>query len=53
MATRLLMAIRSLGTLGVPEALPFLIRSSQDGDEEIAAAAKAAVAAINRKGGGG
>ncbi|HEX5054454.1 MAG TPA: HEAT repeat domain-containing protein, partial [Planctomycetota bacterium] len=42
-----LLAIESLGTLGVPEALPFLIDWTQDPDAEIAAKAKAAVTAIH------
>ncbi len=42
-----LVAIASLGTLKVPETLPVLIQWMQDGDAEIAAAAKAAVAKIN------
>jgi len=47
-ATRLV-AIESLGTLGVAETLPVLITFMGDGDAEIAAAAKAAVARINRR----
>ena len=46
-----LMAIRSLGTLGVADVLPFLILYSQEEDGEIAGAARAAVQAINDKGG--
>ncbi len=40
-------AIASLGTLGVPETLPFLIELMEDGDAEVAAAASAAVQRIN------
>lgn len=42
-----LLAIKSLGVLGVPEALPFLIEWSQEGDGDIAAAATAAITAIH------
>lgn len=42
-----LLAIKSLGTLGVPEALPFLIEWSNEADAEIAAAAQAAITAIH------
>jgi len=42
-----LLAIRSLGALGMPEALPFLIAWTQDGDAAIAAAAKAAITEIH------
>jgi hypothetical protein len=42
-----LLAIQSLGVLGVPEALPFLIDWSNEGDAEIAAAAKAAITRIH------
>jgi hypothetical protein len=42
-----LLAIRSLGALGMPEALPFLIEWTQDGDAAIAAAAKAAITEIH------
>ncbi|MBL8750050.1 MAG: HEAT repeat domain-containing protein [Planctomycetes bacterium] len=42
-----LLAIKSLGTLGVPEALPFLIDWSGDTDPEVAAAANAAITAIH------
>jgi hypothetical protein len=42
-----LLAITSLGTLGVPEALPFLIDWTSDTDGEIAAAAKAAITQIH------
>jgi HEAT repeat protein len=47
-ATRLV-AIESLGTLGVAETLPVLIQFMGDGDAEVAAAAKEAVARINRQ----
>ena len=47
-ATRLV-AIESLGTLGVAETLPVLIQFMGDGDAEVAAAAKGAVARINRR----
>lgn len=47
-ATRLV-AIESLGTLGVAETLPVLIQFMGDGDAEIAAAAKEAVTRINRR----
>jgi hypothetical protein len=42
-----LLAIQSLGVLGVPEALPFLIDWANEGDAEIAAAAKAAITRIH------
>ncbi len=42
-----LLAITSLGTLGVPEALPFLIDWTTDTDAEVAAAAKAAITQIH------
>lgn len=45
-ATRLL-AIRSLGQLGVPEALPFLIEWAKSADAEIATEARSAVARIH------
>lgn len=45
-----LTAIRSLGTLAVPETLPFLIQLMQDPDPDIAEAATTAVARINRDG---
>ena len=48
-ATRLL-AIRSLGTLGAAEALPFLIAWTKDDDAEIAKAALEATTAINNRG---
>jgi HEAT repeat protein len=47
-ATRLV-AIESLGTLGVAETLPVLINFMGEIDAEIAAAAKAAVEKINRR----
>lgn len=45
-----LAAIASLGTLGDPEALPFLIHLMKDQDPEIAGAAKEAVVRINQRG---
>ncbi|MBM4060562.1 MAG: HEAT repeat domain-containing protein [Planctomycetes bacterium] len=42
-----LLAITSLGALGVPEALPFLIDWTRDTDAEIAAAAKTAITQIH------
>jgi hypothetical protein len=42
-----LLAIQSLGVLGVPEALPFLIEWTQDTDTDIASAAKAAITKIH------
>ncbi len=42
-----LLAIRSLGTLGVPEALPFLIEWTQDVDANVAKAAKDAITQIH------
>ena len=42
-----LLAITSLGTLGVPEALPFLIDWTTDADAELAAAAKASITQIH------
>jgi hypothetical protein len=42
-----LLAITSLGTLGVPEALPFLIDWTQDADAAIAKAAKDAITQIH------
>ncbi|MCK5944644.1 MAG: HEAT repeat domain-containing protein, partial [Planctomycetes bacterium] len=44
-----LLAIKSLGVLGKPEALPFLIDWSQQSDREIAAAALAAIERIHLK----
>lgn len=41
------LAIESLGTLGVPETLPLLINWSTDAEPRIAAAARAAIAKIN------
>jgi HEAT repeat protein len=46
-----LLAIASLGTLGVPEVLPFLIERAQEADADIAAAARAAIARIQTQGG--
>lgn len=42
-----LLAIRSLGALGVPEALPFLIEWTQDADPAVAKAAKDAITQIH------
>ena len=42
-----LLAIPSLGALGVPEALPFLIEWSQDADAEVAVAASKAIQQIH------
>ena len=42
-----LLAIRSLGALGVPEALPFLIEWTQDADGNVAKAAKDAITQIH------
>lgn len=42
-----LLAIKSLGALGVPEALPFLIDWSAETDAEVASAAQAAITAIH------
>jgi hypothetical protein len=42
-----LLAIQSLGTLGVPEALPFLIEWSQDADPDVAKRAKDAITQIH------
>ncbi len=42
-----LLAITSLGTLGVPEALPFLIDWTKDADAEIQKAAKGAITQIH------
>jgi hypothetical protein len=46
-AEQRLLAIRSLGALGVPEALPFLIEWTTDGDPKIAQAAKDAITEIH------
>lgn len=46
-AEQRLLAITSLGTLGVPEALPFLIEWTQDADGNVAKAAKAAITQIH------
>ena len=40
-------AIRSLGTMGAPEALPFLVEMLEDDNDKIAAAAAAALEKIN------
>jgi hypothetical protein len=42
-----LLAITSLGALGVPEALPFLIEWTNDADADVAAKAKAAITQIH------
>lgn len=42
-----LLAITSLGTLGVPEALPFLIEWTQDADADVAKRAKDAITQIH------
>lgn len=42
-----LLAITSLGTLGMPEALPFLIDWTQDADADVAKAAKDAITQIH------
>lgn len=42
-----LLAIKSLGVLGVPEALPFLIEWSQESDGDIQVAAKEAITQIH------
>ena len=44
-----LLALRSLGVLGTAEALPYLIDWTKDTDAEVAAAARAAIAAIHGK----
>ena len=44
-----LAAIRSLGTLALPETLPILIEMLRDQDREITAAASAAIERINRE----
>ena len=44
-----LLAIKSLGVLGAPEALPFLIEWSQEKDPEISATSKAAITEIHLK----
>ncbi len=46
-----LLAIRSLGALGAPEALPYLIEWSQQADAEIAAAARSAIGTIHQQAG--
>ena len=46
-AEQRLLAIRSLGALGVPEALPFLIEWTQDADANVAKAAKDAITQIH------
>ena len=42
-----LLAITSLGSLGVPEALPFLIDWTQDADADVQKAAKEAITQIH------
>ncbi len=44
-----LLAIRSLGTLGAAEALPYLIEWTGDTDAEVAATSRAAIEAIQKK----
>ena len=44
-----LLAIASLGVLGMPEALPFLIEWSTDADRALAGAARDAIKAIHRR----
>jgi HEAT repeat protein len=46
-AEQRLLAITSLGALGMPEALPFLIEWTQDTDADIAKAAKDAITQIH------
>jgi HEAT repeat protein len=46
-AEQRLLAITSLGTLGVPEALPFLIEWTQDADANVVKAAKDAITQIH------
>lgn len=46
-----LLAVRSLGALGAPESLPFLIDWMADPDQEIAAAVRAAITQIHQKAG--
>ena len=45
-----LLAVRSLAILGAAEALPYLIDLTKDQDQELAAAARAAIAAIHQRG---
>lgn len=45
------LALRSLGLLGAPEALPYLIDATKDADAEIAQAAREAIARIHAKAG--
>lgn len=47
-----LLAIRSLGDLGAPEALPFLIDWMTDTDADLAAAARAAIQTIHERSAG-
>ena len=46
-----LLALRSLGALGAPEALPYLIEWSQEQDADVAAACKAAISRIHQQAG--
>jgi HEAT repeat protein len=46
-----LLALGSLAVLAAPEALPYLIDHTEDGDAEIAAAAREAIARIHAKAG--
>lgn len=45
-----LLAIQSLGSLGAPETLPFLIEWTTDGDAELAETARAAITRIHASG---
>lgn len=45
-----LLAVRSLAMLGAAEALPYLIDLTKDQDQELAAAARAAITAIHQRG---
>lgn len=45
-----LLAVRSLAILGAAEALPYLIDLTKDQDQELAAAARAAITAIHQRG---
>jgi hypothetical protein len=45
-----LLAVRSLAILGAAEALPYLIDLTKDQDQELAALARAAIAAIHQRG---
>lgn len=50
-AEQRVLAIRSLGALGAPEALPYLIEWSQESDAAIAVACQAAITAIHQQAG--